>query len=120
MHNLRGISTPSVLLKQDRCLETPGMLCRYALRSDTGNLQLKSGVIAAFGLVRGVAAADVLQYTAADAGSSVFSVAVISSAALAAAESMLAFGFAAAAVEVAFQKGLLKPFGKASESASNR
>lgn len=83
---------------------------RYALRQDIANLQLKSGVVAAFGLVRGLAIADVLQYNAAEAGSAIFTAATISKGAISAGESMLTFGFAAAALEFAFARGFLKPF----------
>jgi len=38
-----------------------GVVYRYALRQDLGNSQLKGGVVAAFGLVRGLAIADSLQ-----------------------------------------------------------
>lgn len=79
-----------------------------------GNLQLKSGVVAAFGLVRGLAVADVLQNNAAETGSAIFTASTISQGAIAAGEAMLTFGFAAAALEFAFARGFLKPFGDAS------
>lgn len=43
-----------------------GVTFRYAIRQDLQNLQLKGGVVAAFGLVRGSAQADMLQLSAAN------------------------------------------------------
>lgn len=69
--------------------------------------------MAAFGLVRGIAVADSLQAAASQRGVSVldFSAAafetVIGPSALAAGESMLVFGFAAVALEVALQRGIV-------------
>lgn len=91
-----------------------GVTYRYALRQDVNNTQLKGGVVAAFGLARALGAADVIQNTAAEAGVSPFSLAVIAKGALFAGESMLAVGFAAMAVEYAFSTGFVKPFGAAS------
>eukprot|EP00884_Botryococcus_braunii_P006365 jgi/Botrbrau1/1572/Bobra.0107s0059.1 len=101
------LSTAAVLLSSFLF----GVTYRYALRKDTGNLQLKSGVVAAFGLVRGLALAEMLQYSAND--SSTLAVPTIAAAALATGEAMLTFGFAAAALEFAFSRGVVKPFGAA-------
>jgi len=82
-----------------------GVTYRYAVGREPSNTQLKGGVVAAFGLVRAAAAADVLQLSSA---SGPFTLEVIGSAALYAGQSMLMFAFAATAVEVAFQQGLIK------------
>ena len=77
-----------------------GLTYRYAVRQDH-NPQLKSGVITAFGLVRGLAQVD--------AGSALaqhswpFVAASI--------ESLLLFSFAGAALELSFQQGWVKRFG---------
>ncbi|KAL3158063.1 hypothetical protein ABBQ32_011672 [Trebouxia sp. C0010 RCD-2024] len=84
-----------------------GVTFRYAVRQDLQNLQLKGGVVAAFGLVRGSAQADMLQLSA----GSPFGRDTLAQAAVVAGESMLTFGFAAVALELAFRNGKLKPFG---------
>jgi hypothetical protein len=84
---------------------------RYAVRGDADNLQLKAGVTAAFGLVRAAAAADMLQSVAPGMELQPLSVQVAGTSALYAAQSMMMFGFAAVAVEAAFQRGLLSRFG---------
>lgn len=86
-----------------------GVTYRYAVRQDATNMQLRGGVVAAFGLVKAVGAADIIQATA-DAGD-VFSAAVIGNSALYAAQCMLAFGFAAAALEAGFSNGIVKRMG---------
>lgn len=63
--------------------------------------------------VRGLAYADAAQVSASAAGGSPVDVSVIGGSALAAGESMLTFGFAAAAVEFAIKGGLVKPMGAA-------
>lgn len=65
-------------------------------------------MVAAFGLVRAAAAADLLVQSSPDSPLSID--AVIGPAALYAAQSMLVFGFAAAALEAGFQMGWLKRF----------
>ena len=87
-----------------------GVVYRYALRQDLGNSQLKGGVVAAFGLVRGLAIADALQ-TGVDGQ---LSVDVVAQGALLAGQSVLTFGFAAVALEFALQRGLLKAYGAVS------
>ncbi len=72
-----------------------------------------SGCMHARWQVRGMAYADAAQQGAATAGGSPVSTEVLGSSALAAGESMLTFGFAAAAVEAALRAGLVKPFGMA-------
>ncbi len=81
------------------------------MRGDADNLQLKAGVTAAFGLVRAAAAADMLQSVAPRLELQPISLEVVGSSALYAAESMMMFGFAAVALEAAFQRGLLSRFG---------
>lgn len=77
----------------------------------------QGGALAAFGLVRGIAMADSLQAAASQQGVSVldFSPAafdtVIGPSSLAAGESMLVFGFAAAALELALQRGIVAEIG---------
>lgn len=66
--------------------------------------------------VRGLAYSDALQSTAADSGSPPLSTSVIGASALAAGESLLTFGFAAAAVEAAIRAGIVKPFGGAASA----
>lgn len=74
------------------------MTCgRYAVGSNPQNPHLKGGVVAAFGLVRAAAAADMLQ-SASTQGP--FALEVIGTSALYAGQSVLMFGFAAAAIEV--------------------
>lgn len=80
-----------------------GVTYRYAVRQDATNVQLRGGVVAAFGLVKALGAADVIQATA-DAGD-VLSLPIVGNSALYAAQCMLVFGFAAAALEAGFSKG---------------
>ncbi|KAK3268390.1 hypothetical protein CYMTET_23107 [Cymbomonas tetramitiformis] len=84
-----------------------GVTYRYAVRSDLGNSQLKGGVIGAFGLVRGLGQADVVLQTMGPSG---FDLETTLKGFLLMGESMLLFGFAAAAVEIAFQRDIVKPF----------
>lgn len=96
-----------------------GVVYRYAVRQDLGNTQLKGGVVAAFGLVRGVAQATdaLLAPTATPSaatgggggGDLAALLAAFPHAALLAGEAMLTFAFASAAVEFAFRQGLLQP-----------
>ncbi|DBB15201.1 hypothetical protein WJX82_004677 [Trebouxia sp. C0006] len=90
-----------------------GVTFRYAIRQDLQNLQLKGGVVAAFGLVRGSAQADMLQLSVGNP----FTPQLLAQAALVAGESMLTFAFAAVALETAFQNGQLKPFGFATSNS---
>lgn len=83
-----------------------GVTYRYAVRQDAMNVQLRGGVVAAFGLVKALGAADVIQATA-DAGDAL-SVAVVGNSALYAAQCMLVFGFSAAALEAGFSIGWVK------------
>jgi len=66
--------------------------------------------------VRGLAYFDALQSSAASMGSSPISASVIGASALAAGESVLTFGFAAAAVEAAIRAGIVKPFRSATSA----
>lgn len=80
---------------------------RYAVRQDQ-NIQLKGGVVAAFGLARGGALAEGII----KAHSTTFpDVETTAAAALLCGQSVLAIAFAATALEQAFLRGALKPFG---------
>jgi hypothetical protein len=82
-----------------------GVTYRYAVASQPSSSHLKSGAVTAFALVRAGAVADLLQQTS---GSGPFSIEeVIGPAALYAGQSVLLFGFAAAAIEAAMSRGLI-------------
>lgn len=86
---------------------------RYAVRQDTANTQLRGGAVAAFALVRAAGGFDLLQRAAAAAGgggrlAQLLTPDVLGPAALYAGQCMLAFGFAAAALEAAFNAGAIK------------
>lgn len=82
-----------------------GVTYRYALRDDFGNDQLKGGVVGAFGLARGLGAADVYLH-----GSDAARFESWAEAALLAGEGVLVFAFAAAALEAGFRGGFLRAF----------
>jgi uncharacterized membrane protein YfcA len=82
-----------------------GITYRYAVRRDETDTQLKAGVVAAFGLVRAIGAADVFQATE---ESGRLTLEVFGLSALYAAQSMLVVGFAAVAMEFAFSKGFVQ------------
>jgi len=90
-----------------------GVTYRYAVRRDIGNDELKGGVVGAFGLARGLSAADVYLRAAALSGESDFT--AYAQAALLTGEGVLMYAFAAIALEQGFQRGFLKPFGEAGE-----
>ena len=73
--------------------------------------QLRAGVVAAFGLARGIGAGDALQSLAASQGSFPLSPEVVGRGALAAGEGVLVAAFAAAAMEAAVKAGFLAPLG---------
>lgn len=77
-----------------------GITFRYAIREDAGNGQLKSGVVGAFGLTRGLAIAQEQLLDSANNPAQT---------ALLVGESLLSFFFAAAAVEWAMRAGLILP-----------
>ena len=83
-------------------------ISRYAIRQDLGNTQLKSGVVGAFGLARGLALAEGIIR---DREISMESIAL---AALSCGQSLIVLGFATLSVELAFQRQFVKPFGGAS------
>ena len=93
-----------------------GLVYRYAMRQDLNNTQLKGGVVAAFGLVRGIGQASQIILAALNESGSSSSdggVQVVDTLGLAAAamgESMLLFAFASVALEFAFQREWVKPF----------
>jgi len=82
-----------------------GVVFRYATRDDLGNDQLKTGVVGAFGLTRGLGEADVYLH-----GSDASAFEAWAEAALLVGESMLTFAFAYAALEYGFKNEILKPF----------
>lgn len=92
-----------------------GVTYRYAVRRDVENSELKGGVVGAFGLARGLSAADVYLRAASLEGD--LDVALYAQAALLAGQGVLTFAFAALALEQAFERGIVKPFGVASEDA---
>ena len=73
--------------------------------------QLRAGVVAAFGLARGIGAADALQALAAADGKFPLSLEVVGRGALAAGEGVLIAAFAATAVEAAVRAGFVAPLG---------
>ena len=81
--------------------------CRYAVRQDQ-SIQLKGGVVAAFGLARGAALAESVFKAS---SSSMPSVDTLAAAALLCGESMITIAFAATALEYAFQRQIIKPLG---------
>jgi hypothetical protein len=87
-----------------------GLVYRYALRQDTANTQLKAGVVAAFGLVRGVALAGEIAGRGLVSSAGEVDVQVLGTVAATAGESMLLFGFSCVALEAAFARGLVRPF----------
>lgn len=91
-----------------------GLVYRYALRQDLNNTQLKGGVVAAFGLVRGIGQASQIILAALNNSASVESggdiIDTLGLAAAAMGESMLLFAFASVALEFAFQRDWVKPF----------
>lgn len=90
------------------CLTAPACACgpcRWTIGNSPENPHLRGGVIAAFGLVRTAAAADMLQLASADGP---FTLDVIGSSALYAGQSTLMFAFAAAAIEAGFRQGLIR------------
>ena len=84
-----------------------GLVYRYAVRKDVENLQLRGGVVAAFGLVRGMALAVPL-LEGAVVGDDVIE--IVGAAGLGMGASMLLFGFASVGVEAAFARGWVKRF----------
>jgi hypothetical protein len=84
-----------------------GVTYRYIIRRDLGNLQLKSGAVAAFGLVRGIGQIDATQ---ALVGFPETGIDKVLTAALEAGESMIIFAFAALAVDYCLRERLVSPF----------
>ncbi|KAK9839070.1 hypothetical protein WJX74_008742 [Apatococcus lobatus] len=110
---------PIALLSMATCLASGvlfGVVYRYALRRDTNNFQLKAGVVAAFGLVRGLAQAEAVLQSQSSSGSNPFSISSLLQAAVPAGQSMLLFGFAGAIMDYGLRRGLLQPFGQSQES----
>ena len=82
-----------------------GVTYRYAVRQDSDNIQLKSGVVAAFALARGFGETDV--YVRASDG---LSIQVALESALLCGESIVLILFAALGLEAALQRGIIKAF----------
>ena len=89
-----------------------GVVFRYAARDDVNNDQLKTGVLGAFGLTRGLGEADVYLH-----GSDASAFEAWAEAALLVGESMLTFAFAYAALEYGFKNEILKPFPRRAKNA---
>jgi len=85
-----------------------GVVYRYVVRSDAHNSHLTGGAVAAFGLTRGLALAEAVLR-----GAEAIDIETLARAALAAGQSMLVVGFAAAALEAALARGLVARFGEA-------
>lgn len=84
-----------------------GVTFRYAVRRDLDNFQLKSGTVAAFGLVKGLGALECgppLELEASSILSHAFDGAVYIS------ESLLIFSFAGVALDFCINVGILSPF----------
>jgi hypothetical protein len=94
-----------------------GVVYRYALRDDLGNAQLKAGVVGAFGLVRGIGQASEIVALSSANLRELPPPEALGLAALAMGESMLLFGFASVALELALARGLVKPLGGARRAA---
>ena len=82
------------------------------IRDSLGNDQLKTGVVGAFGLTRGLGEADVYLH-----GSDASAFETWAEAALLIGESMLTFAFAYAALEYGFKNEILKPFPRRAKNA---
>jgi hypothetical protein len=89
-----------------------GVVWRYAVRTDLSNVQLKSGVVAAFALVRALG-------LTADEGPRVLGgdVVALANAGVLGAESMWLFFFTALVLEQAVGMGAIKLYGEAAEAA---
>lgn len=88
-----------------------GVVYRYIVASDEKNPQLKGGAVAAFGLTRGLPLAQGA-LTSAES----IDLEVLAAAGLLAGQSMLLFGFAAAAMELAFKGGVVQRLGQVQAS----
>jgi len=89
-----------------------GIVYRYACRENAFDLQLKGGVVAAFGLVRGLAEAEVFVLNSLPSSSSSQAIPSVATtfaeAALIVGESVLIFFFSALCVEAATQRNFVK------------
>jgi hypothetical protein len=83
-----------------------GVLYRYVVASDPQNSQLRAGAVASFGLTRGLAIAQSELSSVQE-----WSLPLLATSALAVAQSLLIFAFAAAAIEAATTAGALKRIG---------
>ncbi|GBG66861.1 hypothetical protein CBR_g70738 [Chara braunii] len=90
-----------------------GITYRYAVRRDAGNIELKSGIVAAFGLVRGLAQLDstvqLFQSSSSPMQAEVFRQQLLKSG-LDIGEGIILMAFAAAAIEICQRNGYLHPF----------
>ena len=81
-----------------------GVVYRYAVRSDVGNSQIKGGIVAAFGLVRGLSQAQVTIESSSDNFTSIPDVTSLGHAAISMGQSMLLFGFCSVVLEFAARR----------------
>jgi vacuolar-type H+-ATPase subunit E/Vma4 len=95
-----------------------GVTYRYAVRKDLGNNELKCGLVVAYGLARGLSAADVY-LRAASLNGDAAGFETYAQAALLAGQGVLMYAFAALALEQGFSQGFLKPFGDASAASKD-
>ena len=88
-----------------------GLVYRYVLRGEMQNVQLKSGVVAAFGLVRAIGQTSEYLATFDDA----MDMQSVGRLLTESVESIILFGFAAAAVEIAISRKILQPYGRVAD-----
>lgn len=81
-----------------------GVVYRYAVRSDIGNSQIKGGIVAAFGLVRGLSQAQVTIESSSDNFASLPDITSLGHAAISMGQSMLLFGFCSVVLEFAARR----------------
>jgi len=91
-----------------------GLVYRYAVRTDLNNTQLKGGVVAAFGLVRGLAEATAAVNASTSSGlTDLPTVDVLGTAVALMGQSMLLFAFASVSLEFALRREWVQLFGRA-------
>jgi len=84
-----------------------GVVYRYAVRSDAGNPQIKGGIVAAFGLVRGLSQAQITIEAASDKYTALPDITSLGNAAISMGQSMLLFGFCSVVLEFAARQSWL-------------
>ena len=90
-------------------------VCRYAVRQDWEDLQLKQGVIFAFGFARGLAELD--STAPPSIGDASALLAFVYGVVLSVGSSTVVFGCAGAAVQAAIVSGWLRPCSRPSDQA---